>query len=69
MRVKMIIEVEIDDEAFAPYDDENRFWIENEILVGNGSLVLHSNEIGDTVGDILKVSDIVWPLDLKQNTP
>jgi hypothetical protein len=68
MKIKMTIEVEIDDEAFGPYDNDNRFWMENEILVGDGSLVLHSNEIGDTVGDILRVSDIVWPSDATKQT-
>jgi hypothetical protein len=29
---------------------------------------LHSNEIGDTVGDILRVSDIVWPSDATKQT-
>lgn len=40
--------------------EEEKLWFENEILVGDGSLLLHSNEIGDTIGEIKKVSNIKW---------
>ena len=41
-------------------DEEEKLWLENEILVGDGSLILHSNEIGDEVGTIKKVSNVRW---------
>jgi hypothetical protein len=34
--------------------------MENEILVGDGTLLLHSNEIGDTIGEVKKVSNVQW---------
>ena len=34
--------------------------MENEILVGDGNLILHSNEIGDVIGEIKKVTNVKW---------
>lgn len=58
MKVKMTIEVEVDN-SFGESEDE-KLWLENEVLIGNRSLFLHSNEIGDTIGEVSKVSNIVW---------
>jgi len=41
-------------------DEEEKLWLENEILIGDGSLILHSNDIGDEVGTIKKVSNVQW---------
>lgn len=49
MKIKLTIEVELED-AFNLADEEEKIWFENEVLTGNGTLILHSNEIGDTVG-------------------
>ena len=59
MVAKITIEFELDDAVFSKSEEEI-LWLENEILVGDGSLLLHSNEIGDTVGEIKKVSNITW---------
>ncbi len=59
MKIRMSIEVELDDNVHN-YDEEERLWYENEILLGNRSLLLHSNEIGDTVGEITSVKHIQW---------
>ena len=59
MVAKITIEFELDDAVFGKSEEEI-LWLENEILVGDGSLLLHSNEIGDTVGEIKKVSNITW---------
>ena len=59
MKVKMTIEVEIEN-SFNFLDEEEKLWFENEVLVGDGTLMLHSNEIGDTVGVIKKVSNIQY---------
>ncbi len=59
MRAKITIEFELDDAVFGKSEEET-LWLENEILVGDGSLLLHSNEIGDTIGEIKKVSNITW---------
>jgi len=65
MILKMTIEVVVDDEIYGTSEYE-KIWMENEILVGDGNLLLHSNEIGDTIGSIKKVSNIVWQPDLPQ---
>ena len=59
MKVRMMIEVELE-EAMIPTDDEERVWTEREILIGNGTLLLHSNEIGDLVGVVTAVSNLSW---------
>lgn len=57
--IRMTIELEINNYAIDLTDKEECDWIRNEILVGNGKLILHSNEIGDYLGVISKVSNIV----------
>lgn len=42
-----------------PYDDEERMWAENEMLIGNRELIVHSNEIGN-IGEITKVINLKW---------
>lgn len=59
MNLKITIEVKLDDNVYGNSEDE-KLWMENEILVGDGSLLLHSNEIGDTLGEIKKVTNIQW---------
>lgn len=59
MRVKMTIELELDD-SFLPLDEDSKLWLENEIFIGDGNLILHSNEIGDAVGEIKSVKSIKY---------
>ena len=59
MILKLTIEVKLDDEVCGNSEDE-KLWMENEILVGDGTLLLHSNEIGDTIGEVKKVSNVHW---------
>lgn len=59
MKIKMTIEVEVED-TFNFTDEEEKMWFENEVLIGDGTLILHSNEIGDTVGIIKKVSNVQY---------
>ena len=58
-RIKLTIEVELDSLIYEGSDDE-KLWLENEILIGNGDLTLHSNDIGDSVGIVKKVSNLRW---------
>jgi predicted RNA-binding protein with PUA-like domain len=60
MRIKMTIEVEVEDDLFSLKNEEERKWLENELLIGDGSLILHSNEIGDLVGIIKKVTNLQY---------
>lgn len=48
MKVKLIMIIDTHD-SFGDSEEE-KLWLENEILIGDGSLILHSNEIGDEVG-------------------
>lgn len=57
MKVKLIIEVLLDHENL---DKDSLLWYENEIFVEDGSLLLHSNIIGDTIGVVKKVRNITW---------
>lgn len=57
MRLKMTIEIELDENVWG-FTDEEKLWMENELFVGDGSLILHSNEIGDEVGVIKSVKNI-----------
>lgn len=59
MVLRLTIEVKLDDNVYGNSEDE-KLWMENEILVGDGSLFLHSNEIGDTIGEIKKVANVQW---------
>lgn len=57
-KLKLTIEVQIPDVYIL--DEDERLWMENEILIGDGNLILHSNEIGDEVGIVKKVSNLCW---------
>lgn len=55
----MTITVDVSDALYQNTEDE-KLWFENEVLVGDRSLLLHSNEIGDVVGEITSVSNIQY---------
>jgi hypothetical protein len=59
MILKMTIEIYLDDAVYNSTEKE-KLLLENEILIGNGSLILHSNEMGCELGEIKKVSNIQW---------
>lgn len=59
MKIKITIEVDIED-SFNLEDEEEKLWFENEIMVGNGSLTIHSDEIGDIIGTVKKISNICY---------
>jgi hypothetical protein len=59
MILKLTIEIKLDDDLYG-CSDEEKLWMENEILVGDGNLILHSNEIGDVIGEIKKVTNVKW---------
>ena len=63
----MTIEIEVDEDIFGVTEEE-RLWMENEVLIGNGTLILHSNEIGDEVGIVKSVKNIQYlQSEYKQN--
>lgn len=59
MIIRMTIDVDVDENIYGFSEDE-KLWLENEIFIGDGSLILHSNEIGDEVGPIKKVRNIQY---------
>lgn len=60
MKIKMTIEIDLTELLIDFTDDEEKMWVENEILIGNRELIVHSNEIGDYIGEITKVSNLIW---------
>ena len=60
MKVRMTIEIDLENTFINHKDDEERIWAENEILIGNRELIVHSNEIGDYIGEVTKVSNLTW---------
>ena len=54
----MTIELELDSDMIDLLNAEEKRWLENEILVGNRSLILHSNEIGDSIGVVTSVKNL-----------
>lgn len=59
MTLKLTLEIELDDDIYGSTPEE-LLWMEYEVLKNDGSLILHSNDIGDTVGIINKVTNIQW---------
>lgn len=60
----MLIEVECDDILFDPSDKESCDWFAQEVIMNTdpaGQLILHSNEIGDTVGTVRVLVVHNWP--------
>ena len=52
-KLKMLVELEYDENMIHPNEPEAVDWFENDILLGDdGELLLHSNGIGDTIGSI-----------------
>lgn len=58
MKIKLTIEAELEDGY--GIEEEEKLWLENEILVGDGSLILHSNEVGDSVGVVKSVKNLQY---------
>lgn len=60
MKIRVTIEIEVDENAFPLADEEEKLWFENEIMIGDGNLILHSNEIGDEVGVVKSVKNLQY---------
>ena len=55
MKALMLIEVDIEEMFGDLTDKEELDWFQNFVLSVEGQLILHSNEIGDSIGPITKV--------------
>jgi len=52
MNIKLLIELEYDEDIHGD-DEDGIYWFKNSILTGtNGILLLHSNELGETIGSV-----------------
>ncbi len=56
MKIRLTIEVEI--ESAIPMDADEKAWFKEAILTLDGLLSLHSNELGDTVGEVTRGSNV-----------
>ncbi len=55
-KVTLTIELEYDDEIMHGNDEDAEKWFFDEILTAkHGDLILHSNELGDSLGIITKL--------------
>ncbi len=57
-KVKLTIIVDLDDNVYLLRNQEEVDWLFTEILSDRGTLILHSNDIGDTVGPVSKVENV-----------
>lgn len=52
-KIKMLIELDYGDRMFDEDEPEEVEWFEQNILLGDsGQLLLHSNELGDSLGPV-----------------
>lgn len=58
--IQMTIEIEVDNDIYNLKDEQERLWLENVIFVGDGNLIVHSNDIGDAVGWVSKVTNVQY---------
>ena len=57
MKIRMEIELDYNADTQHGNDEDSRKWFYGEILSGDrGKLLLHSNEIGDTIGKVNVIS-------------
>ena len=60
MKIKVTLEIELEEGFVTGKDEDEKMWFENEVMVADGNLVLHSNDIGDTVGIVKKVTNLQY---------
>ncbi len=56
-KVELTITVELTDYEL---DNEEKEWYEKDILIAGDDLILHSNEVGDSLGNAIKVENVRW---------
>jgi len=57
MKIEITLIIELDKNFINPNCKEEREWLFEEILIKKG-LLLHSNEIGDTIGNVIEVKNV-----------
>jgi len=56
-KVELTITIELADYEL---DNEEKEWYEKDILIAGNDLILHSNEVGDGLGNAVKVENVRW---------
>lgn len=56
-KVELTITIELTDYEL---DNEEKEWYEKDILIAGDDLILHSNEVGDGLGNAIKVENVRW---------
>ena len=56
-KIELTITVELTDYEL---DNEGKKWYEKDILIAGDDLILHSNEVGDSLGNVIKVENVRW---------
>jgi hypothetical protein len=56
-KVELTITIELTDYEL---DNEEKEWYEKDILIAGNDLILHSNEVGDKLGNAIKVENVRW---------
>lgn len=56
-KLELTITVELTDYEL---DNEEKEWYEKDILIAGDDLILHSNEVGDSLGNAIKVENVRW---------
>ena len=59
MKLKLTLEINLDKKLWGTTEEETK-WLKKEVLNLKEGLFLHSNLIGDSVGEITKVSDVTF---------
>jgi len=56
-KVELTITIELTDYEL---NNEEKEWYEKDILIAGDDLILHSNEVGDGLGNAIKVENVRW---------
>ena len=56
-KYRLIIDLDVDEHYIG--DSEDQEWLENVVLSSQGELLLHSNFVGDNVGQVKVLK--IWP--------
>ncbi len=72
MKIRLTIEAEVEQWIFDETVPESKEWFEQQVLSASidnkvVNLILHSNELGDTVGFVTKVENLEYLLDTTDN--
>lgn len=59
MKIQLTLTIDLDNNLFNLNDPDERDWFFNGLLKDTDELILHSNDIGEPIGTILKIKDVL----------